>query len=324
MYQRRDQEKRALCREHGIRLLVVPYWWDKSSLSLAASLRELLPTVALPENIHQVLENGTVTPIGTSDPSDPKLPQRSTLDVWPSNQDPTGALVCNRPGGVHVRWLGSDQQLSSRFGRVIHTPSWWADLMPKADVEGELLLEGGGSVGRLIGSLFLPQGSSSEAVDDVWKKIQFRAVDVVSSSMTLAERVKQLALLPPSGAFAAVDYVECKGRPHLDELLDRCGEPGLLVRSPTSYYRGGAPLGPRLRQVQQATMLMSGPSNTWRFVTAQNLANGALQAVRCSEAQWKSLPPARSLLTVGHFGQWSSGRFRMPFLMHAQEGAGSS
>lgn len=315
MYQKRDQEKRVLCAEHGIRLLVVPYWWDRTAVSLAASLRELLPTVPLPEEVDRQLKDKDVAPIAPGDPSESQTPLRATLDVWPSERDPTGAIVCHKPGGVQVRWLGDDQQLSSRFGRIIPTPAWWAELMPRSDVEGELVLRGGGSLGKLIGSLFLPR--VGEMTDHVWEKIHFHGIDMVSSSMTLTERVGQLAQLPSSPAFSAVPHIECTGRAHLDELLASSGEAGILVRSPTASYRGGVPFGPRLRRVQQATMIMCGPSGTWRYLTAQNEDSGALQAVRCSAAQWDSLPPARTLLTVGHFGQWASGRLRLPFLIHA-------
>jgi len=42
-YQRRDEAKRRACREHGIRLLEVPYWWDGQVASLAASLHHRFP-----------------------------------------------------------------------------------------------------------------------------------------------------------------------------------------------------------------------------------------------------------------------------------------
>jgi len=43
--QRRDMEKRRICEESGIRLLTVPYWWDRSLASLTASLHLHFPSI---------------------------------------------------------------------------------------------------------------------------------------------------------------------------------------------------------------------------------------------------------------------------------------
>lgn len=43
VFQARDREKKRMCEEAGIRLLHVPYWWDGTHESLAASLNESFP-----------------------------------------------------------------------------------------------------------------------------------------------------------------------------------------------------------------------------------------------------------------------------------------
>jgi hypothetical protein len=35
----RDKEKRQVCKDNGITLIEIPYWWDKTLPSLAATIR---------------------------------------------------------------------------------------------------------------------------------------------------------------------------------------------------------------------------------------------------------------------------------------------
>ena len=44
-YQNRDIEKEKLCAEHGIRLIVIPYWWDNKLESLETFLRSKITLV---------------------------------------------------------------------------------------------------------------------------------------------------------------------------------------------------------------------------------------------------------------------------------------
>eukprot|EP01114_Cavostelium_apophysatum_P024919 TRINITY_DN9974_c0_g1_i2.p1 TRINITY_DN9974_c0_g1~~TRINITY_DN9974_c0_g1_i2.p1 ORF type:complete len:144 (+),score=26.97 TRINITY_DN9974_c0_g1_i2:39-434(+) len=39
----RDDEKAKACEENGIRLIYVPYWWDRSETSLLATIRKIIP-----------------------------------------------------------------------------------------------------------------------------------------------------------------------------------------------------------------------------------------------------------------------------------------
>lgn len=40
---KRDTEKKKLCEEHGITLIQIPYWWDKSLLSLQDIIFKVRP-----------------------------------------------------------------------------------------------------------------------------------------------------------------------------------------------------------------------------------------------------------------------------------------
>lgn len=45
MQQTRDREKREACQQHHITLVLVPYWWNGESLSLAATIAQHRPDV---------------------------------------------------------------------------------------------------------------------------------------------------------------------------------------------------------------------------------------------------------------------------------------
>lgn len=54
--QRRDQEKRTACKAHEINLIEVPYWWDRTKESLAATISQIMPhlNIPLPPNIKPI------------------------------------------------------------------------------------------------------------------------------------------------------------------------------------------------------------------------------------------------------------------------------
>jgi len=44
---RRDEKKLSICRERGITLLVIPYWWNTSLESIAETIRKERPDILL-------------------------------------------------------------------------------------------------------------------------------------------------------------------------------------------------------------------------------------------------------------------------------------
>jgi hypothetical protein len=51
MYQHRDEEKRKACKKANLTLVEVPYWWDNSKESLAATIQLSRPEL-IPDQVH--------------------------------------------------------------------------------------------------------------------------------------------------------------------------------------------------------------------------------------------------------------------------------
>ncbi len=47
LVQQRDQQKRALCDKYGITLIVVPFWWDNTTESVAQTIHLARPDIPL-------------------------------------------------------------------------------------------------------------------------------------------------------------------------------------------------------------------------------------------------------------------------------------
>ncbi len=44
----RDQLKKTICLSHGITLVIIPYWWNKSIHSVAHTIHQARPDIQLP------------------------------------------------------------------------------------------------------------------------------------------------------------------------------------------------------------------------------------------------------------------------------------
>ncbi len=59
----RDKKKNVACKELGITLITIPYWWDGKLSSLAATIQHIRPDIPLLD-VHHVL-----SPIPTESPT---------------------------------------------------------------------------------------------------------------------------------------------------------------------------------------------------------------------------------------------------------------
>mmetsp|Transcript_10788 Transcript_10788/g.44214 ORF Transcript_10788/g.44214 Transcript_10788/m.44214 type:complete len:446 (+) Transcript_10788:404-1741(+) len=340
--QRRDMEKRRICEESGIRLLTVPYWWDRKLESLAASIHELTPGLlgeATPEKrekkaetvVQQVLkgQHEPISPfLDTWKPllkKQPKLPQALSDAV-----DPAGYLMSESYTGTRVRW--SDGEVATvEQGRILEVPAWWkAQLPPRTELEGYLWMGPGGSVGKL--SRFLafsagrqPAGGSPTADEErakTWRDIKFVAFDLPTND-DFGDRAEVLRALPANDVLLPIRYEVCAGREHMNRRMNEvtsAGGEGLQLRYPRDTYDGKRTQETyfRIKAVQKATVTMREASPTLNCLIVEAGA-GKTQTVRCSSQAYEQPPPPGSRLVVGHIGQWDSGRYKYPFLLHEED-----
>src|SRR5690242_860134 len=46
--QSRDRKKKVICKEQGISLIIIPYWWDRKIESIAATIHSIRPDIQIP------------------------------------------------------------------------------------------------------------------------------------------------------------------------------------------------------------------------------------------------------------------------------------
>lgn len=333
-YRLRDVEKRHLCEKAGIRLITIPYWWDKAQESLAATLYQEVPSLfqlyETDDALLKRIRSGAIAPIPKECPAGltvkkeaSKARNRSAAQiagVWSGAADPAGMYACERLEGVSVRWV--EGKLATRHGRVIPVPRNWAAQMPDVDCDGVLWM-GDASMGRLVNVIFrtrsrsLMEDSQDGPCDAQWSAIQFVAVDVPEVGRRFVDRLAVLSSLPESGHFKIMPYTRCKDRDHLTEMLTAGSEgSGLLLRDPASVYRFSANFWQegtlRVQQTLSTTVKVVDRAEKTRGLLVE-VRDGLVQVARCSDSQYFGAAPGDSV-RVGHFGQWPTGRIKHPFL----------
>lgn len=332
-YQIRDREKQELCRQQGITLVVVPYWWDQQAGSLAATLHKAVPSLPIKESLLQEVKSGVYNAIPEEDPEQREKSGRA--GVWNGRSDPKGLWQCRRYEGVAVRYepcTGTIHARSSR--RTIPVPPFWLakfpprDSLGTAEVEGELWSPAH-SVGQLSGLLFRLSSSVAEDSDrelteaekNVWGSLRFMATDVANLSLPFSERVRLLETLPTTEAFAPVKYTLCGGREELTRELEEdhaAGGAGFLLRDGASRYRLGtqSQAVKKAKHVSKAEALVVERCKDVRGIVVQLPTNGKLQVARCSALEYMRPPAKGSTVLLGHMGTWpSTGRLKHPFLL---------
>lgn len=347
LYQRRDNEKRKICQEKGIKLVTIPYWWDNTIQSFVATLYWSFPELIESAISSQSGEGGDYMRNLLEDVKAkkwspiPRKPDASLNDVvhhsavprtdqlW-SGAVPRPVLVRVKTNGIRVVWNGHDGQLGTRFGRKIHAPAWWRSLMPKdEEIDGELFLnEPNATAGQLGAMIFLTTSlrNPESKEDSPWQKIMFEATDVVpkQADADLSARLLHLRGLPQTPTFQAAVYISCKSTKEVEEYRQHVASSSragatLLLREPRGQYEYAENASTKLvRSTYETEMVVRGKSLTTRGLLVEGLS-GKSQVVRCSGAVYDAPPPLATVITVGHYGRWpTTGRVKFPFFICAR------
>jgi len=211
-----------------VTLIEVPYWWDRTSESLAATIHQAQPSIinAPPGSI----------PISTNEQRE--LDPLCHGMEWDGTQDVAGWWMSEKMDGIRAYWNG--RNLISRYKTTLQAPDWFTSGLPKrVTLDGELWM------GR--GTTFVEVNAVLNSKNSDWSSIGYYVFDLPSLSGSFEERMIEMEKLKsvlPSHVWV-VENIECKGtqhlQTHLNSILRSKGE-GIMIRQPHSvYHRGRTP-----------------------------------------------------------------------------------
>jgi ATP-dependent DNA ligase len=128
-----DSLKVSLCKQKGITLIAIPYWWDKQFPSLTATIYSHRP---------DLFANPTASaPIPSVEPSRKKRESAQSSKILMTStvlgsEDPTGWWMTEKYDGVRLYWNRSG--FYTRQGKKVIVPEKMTREMPDVELDGEL------------------------------------------------------------------------------------------------------------------------------------------------------------------------------------------
>lgn len=149
VYQRRDAEKRRMCKDIGIRVLTIPYWWDYTPEAFAASLHAAFPAAVeeilakekdLGEEARAILlkvQVGSVSPIPSAPISQGSVNEACLTAAEEANV--SGLLIADFFQGTQAQWIQEEGDMTSLAGRKLCAPPEWKSHLGRQSLDGRLL-----------------------------------------------------------------------------------------------------------------------------------------------------------------------------------------
>jgi len=310
------EDKKFVCKTANITLLEIPYWWDNSADSIAASLKELrsdlitaqVKALPIPKTPFKGTRKPRTTPSGGRKISD--IGQLIMLSKdWLSGMDPTGWLLSEKYDGIRAVWTG--HTFFSKQGNEIKAPQFFREKLPTIPLDGEVWA-GRGGFNKVV-------HISRVVKEDPWKPVKFVVFDAPSLLSPYESRHKYLLdlkakkILPDHVEVASV--VKCTGTDHLQKFSDeivKSGGEGVILHRADAFYEGGRSDGLyKHKMYYDSEVKYLGLHPTGAGLLCEQPNNDKIM-VRCDGATFQNPPPVGSIITVNHEGLYSSAKLRAP------------
>ena len=233
-----------MVEQQGITLVSVPYWWDRSVHSLAASILQIRPDVlsmqvdptssfyvTVPKNQRESVE---LMLRGERQPSAQSPLSLMLAYKYNSRVSPNGWWISEKYDGIRAYWDG--KQLVSRNYLPLQIPDHILQTFPSDPLDGEIWF----GYGNLSEAMKIPHKTPGVQ----WDKFHFMAFDCPAHGGVFEDRLTHLQSIVPGDHpyVKVVQFEQCTGRTHLQEVFDsvlkRHGE-GVILRAPHSLYHPG-------------------------------------------------------------------------------------
>eukprot|EP01124_Arcella_intermedia_P012701 TRINITY_DN19044_c0_g2_i1.p1 TRINITY_DN19044_c0_g2~~TRINITY_DN19044_c0_g2_i1.p1 ORF type:complete len:446 (+),score=129.38 TRINITY_DN19044_c0_g2_i1:700-2037(+) len=321
LYTKRDIKKKETCKEKGITLITIPYWWDRHKESLSSTLHHALPEVFPKSESPQI---PVVPPLKKEMVKNNEV---ATLLMhgreWNNEQDPTGWLISEKLDGVRAFWDGS--RLYTRTGNPINAPQEFTQQLPRhVSLDGELWIDYDDF--DKLSSIFkkIPHEMSNQDLEKLWKDVKFCVFDAPMHPGYYLER-NTFAKESISGCGTNISVIPtlfCLGPDHLQtllkEVLQKKGE-GIMLYHPKAKYTPGRThtLLKVKAYLEEDVQFVDFNPNSYSFLCQQK--NGVQCIVKCSGWDYLFPPSPGTVLTVKHRGLFdSSQKMKQPFLLRVR------
>ena len=164
-------------------------------------------------------------------------PNLLLANIYSSDIQLQNYWISEKLDGVRAYWNGKN--LVSRQGNIFHAPKWFTNVLPEAELDGELWLARG-EFEKVSG---LVRRDSPEESD--WREVKYMIFDLPNHTGTFDQRLNKLKKIIAKINAPHIQLVEqFKVSSHkvlmkkLDEVVEQGGE-GLMLHLASSLYKSG-------------------------------------------------------------------------------------
>jgi len=235
--------------------------------------------------------------------------------VWNSKTDPSGWLITEKYDGVRAYWDGKG--FYNKNGELIASTTWFNDLLPKHDLDGELW----------AGHLAFP--AVRHSISKGWENLKFVVFDAPKHSGNYEERLRFLKeVIPASNNVMLVPVTKCKSKDHLMKFLHdilSAGGEGIVLRDPKALYTTGRSssclkVKPTYLMQVKVTALEHISGGKYHFATVINKLGQTFSLYRrVSQSRFPEIKKDL-VITIGFGGFHLNGTPKFPVVLESHPG----